>query len=137
MSNLVEYAKEELKRAGLFDKDSDYGGMIADAALDIVTKFSEQGHSGASAGLLTSVLQKLMRFEPLTPLTGEPDEWNECGAGEFQNRRCSHVFKGADGHAYDANAVVFEDADGSRFTNSESRRFITFPYTPEVKFVKR
>lgn len=28
MSNLVKHAERELFRAGLFDKDADYGGMI-------------------------------------------------------------------------------------------------------------
>ena len=31
MSNLVKHAERELRKAGLFDQDSDYNGMIAEA----------------------------------------------------------------------------------------------------------
>lgn len=91
-SNLVTYARAELQRAGLFDPDSDYGGMLGQAVLDIVEKFAEAGHSGTSAAITISILEKLLRYEPLTALTYEPDEWNEVGDGMWQNRRKSDVF---------------------------------------------
>jgi hypothetical protein len=75
MSNLTEHAKYELERAGLFDKDSDYDGMLGTAALEIVEVFAKQGHSGFSASVTTELVQRLMRFEPLTPLTNDPAEW--------------------------------------------------------------
>ena len=49
-STLVTYARDELQRAGLFDEDSDYGGMLGEGALELVKLFSTQGHSGMSAG---------------------------------------------------------------------------------------
>lgn len=90
--SLVDYARSELERAGLFDTDSDYDGMLGQAALAIVELFASQGHSGRSAVIVIELVNRLMRFEPLTPLTYEPDEWNEVGTGLWQNRRKSTVF---------------------------------------------
>jgi len=36
MSNLVEHAKRELTLAGLFNKDSDYGGMMGDSVMELM-----------------------------------------------------------------------------------------------------
>jgi hypothetical protein len=97
-SNLYRYAKDELQRAGLFDEDSDYGGMLGDAALEIVAVFAKQGHSGFSANMMSAILGKVLRFEPLTPLTYAPDEWDHIsediagGKDTYQNRRKSTVF---------------------------------------------
>jgi len=96
MSNLTEHAKYELERAGLFDKNSDYDGMLGEAALEIVEVFAKQGHSGFSASVTTDLAQMLMRFEPLTPLTDDPAEWNDVsqatGQPMHQCRRDPAVF---------------------------------------------
>jgi hypothetical protein len=97
-SNLYRYAKDELERAGLFDEDSDYGGMIGDAVLEIVAVFAKQGHSGFSAGMMLQILTQVLDFKPLTPLTFTPDEWNHIhedmagGKNTYQNRRKSTIF---------------------------------------------
>lgn len=136
MSNLVDYAKSELDRAGLAVGGDSYDVMVREAVLELVEKFSDQGHSGFSAGMVTSIVEKLMRFQPLTPLTGEDDEWNEVGEGEFQNKRCANVFK-KNGQAYDIDGRVFEDPDGSRWTSRDSWVDVTFPYVPTREIVKR
>jgi len=38
-NNLIKHAKEELTRAGMFDKDSTYGGMLADAVMELLKVF--------------------------------------------------------------------------------------------------
>jgi len=116
MSELYSYAQEELKRV-----DLGYDGMINEAVLELVKLFADQGHSGQSAYITIEVAQRLMRFEPLAPLTGEDDEWNEVGTDQFQNRRCSHVFKDSSGKAWDINLPP-------QANNSWAE--ITFPYTP-------
>jgi hypothetical protein len=133
---LTDFAREELTRAGMFDKDSDYGGMLGDAVMKMVEQFADEGHSGFSASMAVSIFGKLAKYEPLTPLTGADDEWNEVGNGTWQSRRCPHVFKDATG-AYDGTGRVFQDPDGSCWTNSDSRVYITFPYTPKTEIVKR
>jgi hypothetical protein len=115
--------------------DSDYGGMLGDAVIKMLEQFAEEGHSGMSASMAISLFERLARFEPLTPLTGDDDEWTEVVEGQWQNRRCSHVFKDADGRAYDSNGRVFREPDGICFTSRDSRVYIEFPYTPKVEYV--
>lgn len=137
--SIVDFAKDELQRAGLFDEGSDYGGMLGTAVLKMIEQFAEEGHSGFSASMAISAFQRLARYEPLTPLTGEDDEWMEIGDhGEgtmYQNRRCGRVFKREDGTAYDIDGRVFREPSGVCFTNIESRTPVTFPYTPTTEYV--
>ena len=138
MSNLLKHAKKELELSGV-DEDI-YGDMTSKAVLELVEVFAKQGHSGMSAGYVRSLFNKVANYEPLTPLTGEDDEWtdvSEYGGGvQFQNKRCSNVFKGADGVAYDVNGIVFEDKDGCTFTSGDSRVNVTFPYVPKTEYRK-
>lgn len=98
--SLVKYAESELKRAGLLNKDSDYDGEAGEAVLELVKKFAGQGHSGGSAWLVLSAFDKVARFEPLTPLTYQEDEWMSIleerlpdGEGPlWQNVRKSTIF---------------------------------------------
>jgi hypothetical protein len=75
MSNLVKHAKKELELAGLFDKDSDYNGMVGDAVLELVKVFSKQGHSGFSANWVLDIFDKVARYQNLTPIGKSKDEW--------------------------------------------------------------
>lgn len=134
MSALVEFARSELKAAGLFDKDSDYGGMLAEAVMKLIEVHSAEGHSGFSNGMAVNLFERLARFEPITPLTGADDEWVEVGTDVWQNRRCSHVFKNTEG-AYDIDGRIFRRPNGVSFTSSESRVPVTFPYTPTREYV--
>lgn len=104
---------------------------------EMLLVFSSQGHSGMSAAITADWLSKLLRYEPIGPLTGEPDEWFEAAEGIFQNRRCSHVFRQADrfnGQAYDLDGIVWEDKDGGHFTNRDSMVPVVFPYTPKTEY---
>jgi hypothetical protein len=79
-----------------------------------------------------------MSFEPITPLTGSDDEWEDCGDGLFQNKRCSHVFKQPDrfdGQAYDSKGRAFRRKNGGSYTNRDSKIPVTFPYVPKVEYV--
>ena len=108
----------------------------------MMQEFANEGHSGFSAQYAIGILTKLLDFKPLSPLTGEDDEWHEVskrsGYPHFQNKRCSSVFKdGKNGEAYDIDGKVFwewvRDEDGnpykSYYTCYESRVPVTFPYT--------
>jgi hypothetical protein len=134
MSNLEDYARSEMQIAGLFDADSDYGGALAESVLKLIKMFSDEGHSGASAGLSLSIFEKVARFQPLTPLTGEDSEWTEVGDGVYQNNRCFTVFKDAK-HTYDINGKVFRTPNGSCYTSRDSRVAVTFPYVPKTEYV--
>ena len=77
MGKLEDHARRELELAGWFDEDGFYGGMVGKAVMELIKVFSDQGHSGMSANLCRHLFEKVSAFEPLTPLTGEDDEWND------------------------------------------------------------
>jgi hypothetical protein len=111
-SNLVRYAEEELRRAGLADADADYGGAIAESVLALVRTFAEQGHSGESAARTIEVFGRVARFRPLTPLTSNPDEWMDVSEHSdrptWQSKRSPSVFShdgGKTWHDLDAPAL--------------------------------
>jgi len=139
--SMIEYAKSELERIG---KDEEgMQDMMNRNILEIIEKFSNQGHSGFSASYALSILDRLLRFKPITPLTGEADEWNETysskkGIKTYQNKRCSSVFmdKTESGEVIrceDIDAIIVSDNGGiTWFSSGRFRKDVTFPYTPSV-----
>ncbi len=115
--SLVKHAKAELRAAGMFDPDSDYDGDIAVCVMALMETFTAYGHSGGSAEATLSAFDKLVRYQPLTPLTGAPDEWEarskESGVPMWQNKRCSRIVK-----------------DNKRAWDVETNLTVTFPYEP-------
>lgn len=96
MSNLVKHAEEELKLAGLFDKDSDYDGMLGEAVLELVKVFAKQGHSGFSAQQTLLIFNEVANFKPLTPIGKSKDEWVDQSEASsepmWQNKRRGTMF---------------------------------------------
>ena len=74
--SLVSYAESELDRIGMTEED-EYNGMMRRHLLHMVKEFSDEGHSGFSASYALQCLKKLLNFKPLSPLTGEDDEWSD------------------------------------------------------------
>lgn len=93
---LIDHAQIELTKAGLFDDDADYGGMIGVAVLELLQTMSKQGHSGFSAQWTRDLFNRLSNWENLTPLTSDPDEWEDrsemSGHPFWQNKRNPSVF---------------------------------------------
>lgn len=79
-SNLIAHAKREIELAGVGDADADYGGMIGKSVMELMEMFSQQGHSGQSAILTITMFAHLARYDVLTPLTDDPEEWMEITA---------------------------------------------------------
>lgn len=105
MSNLIEHAKREMAIAGV-DKDI-YGDMTSKAVLELLEVFNKQGHSGFSAGLVSSLFYELAQFKNLAPLTDNPEEWYYHEAdkwngetGIWQNKRCGEAFSEDEGKTY-------------------------------------
>lgn len=95
-SNLYLHAQKELNLAGLFGEESDYGGELGKAIMRIVEVFSEQDFSGASADMAIQILNKLLKFKTLTPITSDPNEWidrtEESGKPMWQSMRDPAIF---------------------------------------------
>lgn len=141
MTNIETYAIDELTRIGMYGSGDEMNDAMCEHILKMVNVFAEEGHSGFSAEYAISILQKLLRFEPLSPLTGEDDEWNEVGEeygnSIYQNKRLSRVFKESkDGQAYDIYGKVFVEPNGASYTSRDSRVYIEFPYVPHTEYVK-
>lgn len=92
MSNLEKHAEREMRRAGLYDADSDYGGMIPEAVMKLVRVHAAEGHSGGSHNLVMQIFNRVANFKTLTPITNSPDEWHEVGTDIWQNTRDSSFF---------------------------------------------
>ena len=140
MSTYKDHAEREFKAAGWDLEKDDMQDLMCKQVLELLELFSSHGHSGSSAPYAINLFSKLAKFEPIVPLTGEDFEWNEIGDGEFQNNRCSHVFKSAsrfNGQAYDIEGRIFQDKDGYCCTNLDSFVPIEFPYTPKHEYVLR
>lgn len=128
MSNLVDYAKEELNRIGMIDSGEPYNDAVTKAILDLIELFDSQGHSGFTASYTVNVFKRLAMYEPLAPLTGEDSEWNEIEPGYYQNKRYSAVFKEKDGKAYNSRGKIFTDDGEVWYSSKDSHIKINFPY---------
>lgn len=109
-SNLYQHAKRELEFAGLFDADADYDGELAPAILSVVETFCRSGcaDSGGTAAISVGVLERVLRYKPLGPITDNPEEWMKVhdgiGGDEmeplWQCRRQSTLFSHDGGKTY-------------------------------------
>lgn len=150
MSNLLSHAEKELDLIGMTeDSPDEMNRMMRKHILHMMDEFAKEGHSGFSAQYAIGILTKLFDFKPLSPLTGEDDEWVKHDYGvepSYQNKRRSSVFKDANGEAYDIDGKVFWewaksfDEDGnvsgehrSYYSCRDSRVPVKFPYTPPDK----
>ena len=133
----MKHAQREFEVAG-WTKDGvfkdDMQKLICEQVLELLSLFSSHGHSGSSAPYAINLFTKLASFEIITPLTGVDEEWNGTGDGLLQNKRASNVFK-ENGVAYQYDAIIFKEKNGSCYTSYKSRKEITFPYTPSHTYV--
>jgi hypothetical protein len=119
MTTLLQHSKAELRAAGLFDDDSDFNGEIAVQVTALMETLYAYNHSGSSLAMTLDVFDKVARHMPLTPLTGEDDEWEAVGGTDqlVINKRCRQVFKD-DAMAWDVR---------------KGRIAIRFPYSPDAE----
>ena len=150
--SLYSHAVREMDLIGLNDGD-EMNGAMRSHILHMMEEFTKEGHSGFSANYAISLLSKLLKYEPLSPITGEDSEWVEIakevsGTNHgtlYQNNRCGRIFKDDTG-AYDVEGKVFyewytDEETGEKyktyFTSIESRVPVTFPYTPVTVYEER
>lgn len=133
--SLVDFAKQELEQLEVTCKDNEDLNMqkvINNDILQVIETFSNQGHSGFSANYALSIINRLLKFKPLSALTGEDSEWTKLDYTDdicYQNKRCFSVFKDITGKAYNTEGKVFSDDNGHTwYTSKDSRVYIEFPY---------
>jgi len=131
MSHFIEHAEREL---ALYGSEGLYGEDTGKAVMELVRIFDGQHHSGGSAMVVSQIFMKLAGYGILTPITDEPDQWVDHGAGMFQHKRLSSVFKDHSG-VYDIDGIIFREPDGATYTSKDSRVPVEFPYTQVRKIV--
>lgn len=105
MSNLVDHAKRELD---ILESKGGHDEELNRIIVECIEKFVEYDHSGGSASWAIPVLNDLLQFKNLSPLTDDPDEWMQVKTGElhyrgynvWQNRRNSEAFSHDGGQTY-------------------------------------
>lgn len=116
--SIISHAQTELAAVNFGEEDSAI-------MLGLLRKFLDTWDSGGAVAVASDVFVRLLKGQPLGPLTGGDEEWldvSHYSAGEtvFQNKRCSSVFKDGTGRAYDIDA-------------GNNRATITFPYDPTTR----
>lgn len=137
------------------EEDAEYGTACYQSALKAFKSLLEDGHSGMSISITRHILNRLILGEPLSPITGEDDEWEDRSyAGmqegvikEYQNKRMSSLFK----YVYADGTVKYSDVQrvtcyessqddthgGTSFQSGFINRIIdevkpiTLPYVPQ------
>ena len=106
-SNIVRHAKKELAIAGYTTNGCGPNKWMYDQVMELIAVFASHGNSGGSAPYEIAMFSRLAKFGIISPLTFKDDEWGEslCPDDDTkQNKRCSHIFKAADGDIYDIDA---------------------------------
>lgn len=117
MTTNLERIEYELRKAGYnledtenSNSDNDFAQSIGKCVWDICKLFASQEHSGFSAKLTLDLLKRVLIDEqPLTPLTNNPNEWQEDVSGEeghYQSKRRFSCFS-------DDNLKTYYDIEAS------------------------
>ena len=153
----VEFAQQEFKlkkqrviqgykdrNETLEDDFYEYDKMYEDAIIELLEVLSTQGHSGFSHNLTLSMFSRLADRQPLSPLTGEDDEWTEWSQEEWQdmpnrrNVRASGIYQNKGEEPFMSHYYVFcyEGEPYSGYTGSYSRKIIEFPFVVPKESVR-
>lgn len=99
-NNLLSHARKELE---LLKEEPE----TIEAYLRVIQAFRDMGHSGSSATVSIPVINALLLFKNLTPLTDDPDEWMHISANVWdsqsdiwQSKRCPDAFSTDGGKTY-------------------------------------
>lgn len=137
MNNFLKHAQDELKFAG-YDitekgcnsKEHGYINMCAKAAYELVELLSKQGHSGMSVNVTLSLFNKLAKWDVLTPITNNPNEWGECSIdGCRQNIRKPSCFS-------DDNLKTYYDIDADENYDIVKENGIKYRVRKEAPYIK-
>lgn len=143
MSSLVSHAEKELKAAGLFDADSDYGGMLGPAVMKMVEVFANEGHSGYSASMTLHLFSKVAQYKLLSPIgnpltTGDYHDVSEPSGTPpqttLQSTRLSSLFSEDSGRTwYDLDKKLPRWKCMLRCLRFplNHRAYVVFPYMPK------
>jgi hypothetical protein len=139
----LELIEQQPDAADISEKDmldtARMQNLMTKDLMELIHVFASQGHSGFSAEYARSMLNRLLAWKPIMPLTGAEDEWEDSSFIDAtkdspqHNKRYSAVFR--ENHdnatAHNIEGKVFTDDGGKNWwTNHNSWVNITFPYYP-------
>ena len=158
MSTTMQKAEFELDLIVKSAKESGDSSIVEPfipEILELIYKFTQTGQSGMSAPytarVISQTIEKLCLHKPLSPITGDEYEWNEIsdfmftktelkeGKKEYQNNRCSSIFKKEDKITF-CDAIVWQgEEEYDTFTgtieNIRSSQEITLPFIPKTFYI--
>lgn len=108
-SNLVAHADLELRLLG--EEEETIAGYMK-----VIRAFSGMEHSGGSASVAIPVLNDLLQYKNLTPLTDHPLEWNPVGRDLYQSVRNPEAF------SLDKGLTYYLLSEGGTMSNPWPRR---------------
>lgn len=156
-SNAYKFAKLELELLCKTYPSKDNPPIVKPFLHEILALVDKFGHSGQSGGSgpmvareISQTVEKLCTFQSLLPITGHDEEWadvSDVGGGDsemkYQNKRCSALFKDANGKCWYLDAISWRTqnntswhsnnvklADGRKLGSSQYIK--SFPFEPKT-----
>lgn len=155
MSNTGRHAEREFEILEKISLTAKVRPIILDFKDEIIAlcdKFADSGQSGGSAPyanyLMVRTIEQLCEQLPITPIFDDDETlWEAREGNVLQNKRCSGLFKDAEGKCYYVNAIKFRDPDGQLLTAAsafssgieiKTTQYIKgFPFVPMTFIVDR
>lgn len=151
--DLLNFAEDELSKLGTRESIKNVVRHLV-----IILHTYESFYGSKSENEVVGLFDKLTNREPLTPLTSNYNEWQECGYDEdigqfiYQNTRCSSLYwNEREARPYYTHAIIWRDVtetirtgkypeDGfPTFTgtvqNTNSSQHIDLPFIPTSSYV--
>ena len=117
-SGLCKHAIKELKLAGYGDGKGGPNDWMYQQVLETIAVFSSHDNSSGSAPIEINLVNKLCKFDIISPLRFTDNEWNLISLnGICQNNRQSNVFKNPDGSINYNGAFVKQPIKRYNFYN--------------------
>lgn len=163
MTNTQSFAARELEILSKSCTNPDNRPLVEEFTPEILAlceKFGNSGQSGGSApytaGAIVAALKKLLMQEPICPITGIEEEWNDVseygGWGDDsplkQNKRCSALFQEGDEVGHYINAIVWQGEEewdtftGGAYADASCSEIIRnsqnvkqYPFEPKTFYV--
>lgn len=117
-NEFVRHANKEFNLADYNDKEGPNNWIRAQVT-ELLQLLSLHGHSGNSIHYAINLFSGLAKFEIISPLTLNDDEFSDCEFkdGTYQNKRLSKIFKNNRG-IYNIDAFV-KNIVSSKYINSD------------------
>lgn len=129
------WALEEVKKAGLYDKE------IGKDLEELINVFDKQDHSSFSVNWLAELFYRLVKWKPLSPLTNNPDEWvkimEKDGEPFYLSRRYPFLIASEsqlkENKAEDIDYYYKVDDQGNTYQDVDCGKIVDLPYMPPTK----